>query len=337
MAWIERHWQARTPLTALLYPFSLVFRAIVALRRLLYRANVLPVTQLPVPVIVVGNITVGGTGKTPLVLWLVSLLRDHGMRPGIVSRGYRGKSGAPRPVTAADAPTIFGDEAVLLAQRCHAPVWVGARRAAAAQALLAAHPDCNVIVSDDGLQHYRLGRDIEIAVVDGARSLGNNFMLPAGPLREPADRLATVDAIVVNVSGSAAVGFKTGAPAAFAMSFAGREFHNLLNPRHKVGPEHFAGLEVHAVAGIGHPQRFFDQLRRLGVSFTAHPFPDHHAFSPADLAFPGAHCVVMTEKDAVKCSIFAGENHWVLPVTVDVDRALAELILRRLRKCTHGS
>ena len=195
---LERHWQRITPVSAALYAPSLIFRAIAAARRGAYRAALLKTERLPVPVIIVGNITVGGTGKTPLVLWLVTLLARHGMRPAIVSRGYGGDLASPRPVTAASDPARVGDEPVLLAQRSGCPVWVGADRVAAARALLAAHPACDVIVSDDGLQHYRLARDVELAVVDGARGLGNGLMLPAGPLREPAARLREVDAVVIN-------------------------------------------------------------------------------------------------------------------------------------------
>lgn len=334
---LERHWYENTPLTAVLYPVSLLFRAGVAGRRALYRAGLLRAERLPVPVIVVGNITVGGTGKTPLVAWLAAFLRTQGFNPAIVSRGYGGTSRRPRGVTAASDPARCGDEAVMLARRCGVPVWVGARRAAAARGLLAAHPECDVIVSDDGLQHYALARDIEVAVVDGARGLGNGFLLPAGPLREPPQRLQSVDAIVVNVSESATVGLRAAGPAAFAMSIAGREFENLLNPEHRVGPDYFAGLTVHAVAGTGNPRRFFEHLKRLGLRFTAHPFPDHHAYTAADLSFAGGGCIVMTEKDAVKCRHIADERFWTLPVTAEVDPAFGELILRKLGRHARGS
>jgi tetraacyldisaccharide 4'-kinase len=337
MTWLEQHWSGVTPVTALLLPLSFVFRAAAALRRGLYRAHLLPAVRLPVPVIVVGNITVGGTGKTPVVIRLATLLREHGMNPGIVLRGYGGTARAPRHVTPDSDPAVCGDEAVMLARRCDAPVWAGANRVAAARALLAGHAGCDVIVSDDGLQHYRLARNVEIAVVDGARGFGNNLMLPAGPLRESPARLAAVDAIVVNISESARMGLKATRPAAFAMSLVGREFFNLLNPDHRVGPEHFLNREVHAVAGIGNPQRFFGHLRRLGLSFTAHPFPDHHPYTVADFAFANSDCVVMTEKDAVKCRQFANENYWVLPVAAEVDPAFGELVLRKLGKLTHGS
>ena len=332
MAWLERYWYRSTPLGLVLYPLSLLFRLVVALRRGLYRAGVFGTVTLPVPVVVVGNITVGGTGKTPLVLWLANFLRERGLRPGIISRGYGGRAGAAQGVTAASDPATCGDEPLLLAQRGEAPVWVGTNRAAAARALLDAHPECDVIVSDDGLQHYRLGRDIEIAVVDGTRGIGNGLMLPAGPLREPPSRLTTVDAIIINASQPSGVGFRAKAPAAFAMTLQNRGFYNLLNPDHQAAPELFQNRRVHAVAGIGNPRRFFEHLHRLGITFTAHPFPDHYPFSARDLAFGDADFVVMTEKDAVKCRSFATEKDWALQVDAEIDPAFGELIMKKLGK-----
>ena len=323
---LERHWQRITPVSAALYVPSLIFRAIVAARRGAYFAALLKTERLPVPVIIVGNITVGGTGKTPLVLWLVMLLAQHGMRPAIVSRGYASDLDSPRPVTAASDPARFGDEPVLLARRSGCPVWVGADRVAAARALLAAHPGCDVIVSDDGLQHYRLARDVELAVVDGACGLGNGLMLPAGPLREPAARLREVDAVVINGTARQVVE----AHCVTTMKLEGREFHNVLNPEHVVGPEYFQRQRVHAIAGIGHPPRFFAHLHRLGIEFEARAFPDHHAYTAHDLAYAGADAVVMTEKDAVKCAIFARETHWALRVDAVPDPELGELVLRKL-------
>jgi len=330
MSWLERQWQRVTPASVLLYPPSLVFRAVVALRRKAYSAALLKTRSLPVPVIVVGNITVGGTGKTPLVLWLASFLAGHGMRPGIVSRGYGAEAPEARAVTPVSDPGRVGDEPLLLAQRSGCPVWIGADRVAAGLALLQANPECDVIVSDDGLQHYALARDFEIAVIDGSRGLGNGFMLPAGPLREPPARLRQVDAVVIH-----------GAPrplakrkGAVAMKLEGREFRNLLNPGHAVGPEHFQRRRVHAVAGIGNPARFFAHLEALGLTFEAHAFPDHHGYTAADLAFEGAETIVMTEKDAVKCASFAHETHWALRVDAVPDPELGELVLRKVRTPT---
>ncbi|MBI3041848.1 MAG: tetraacyldisaccharide 4'-kinase [Betaproteobacteria bacterium] len=329
MAWIERHWQSVTPVSALLYPASLLYRAAAAARR----AALSPV-RLPVPVVVAGNITVGGTGKTPLTLWLAQFLAARGFTPGIVSRGYGGRSRAPRRVLPESDPAACGDEAVLLARRSGCEVWIGADRVAAARALLAAQPACDVVLSDDGLQHYRLARDLEICLVDAARGLGNGWLLPAGPLREPPSRLAEVDAVLVN--GGPAAAIATGRAPRFAMRLEGREFRNVLNPEHRAGPEHFHGRRVHAVAGIGHPRRFFRHLQELGLDFTAHPFPDHHPFTASDVAFAPSEAVLMTEKDAVKCRLFATEMHWELVVDAAPDPGLGELVLERLAQASRA-
>jgi tetraacyldisaccharide 4'-kinase len=331
LAFLDRHWYRLSWLSLLLLPFAAAFGSMVALRRALFRAGILASHRMPVPVIVVGNITVGGTGKTPLVLWLCDFLRSQGYVPGIVSRGYggRGQTMAVRPDTAAD---VAGDEPVLLAQRSRCPVWIGRDRVAAARALLAVNPACDVIVSDDGLQHYRLQRVVEIAVIDGSRGIGNGLPLPAGPLRENAGRLADVDALVVNGDGVAPV---SGVPA-FSMTLAGSGFRNLLNPGFHQQAAAFHGKRIHAVAGIGNPARYFDHLRRLGLSFAAHAFADHHAYTQADLEFDEADAIIMTEKDAIKCTRFARENHWVMPVDACVDPLLGRLILEKL-KTRHGS
>ena len=329
MTWIERYWQTVNPLAALLYPLSLVFRLAVLIRKTLYRAGMLTVHRLPVPVIVVGNVSVGGTGKTPLVLWLAALLRSRGRRPGIVSRGYGGP-GRVQPVTPESDPATVGDEPVMLARRGGLPLWVGRDRVAAAGALLAAHPECDVIVCDDGLQHYRLARDLEIAVVDGERGLGNGWMFPAGPLREPRARLAEMDAVVVNGAGAAAL--TLGAEALYAMTLNGETFHNLHHPDRRVGPEHFSGRRVHAIGGIGNPQRFFEHLQQLGLEVIAHPFPDHHPYTAVDTAPWRDEEVIMTEKDAVKCRAFATEHWWVLGVDAELDPALGELVMQRIAR-----
>ena len=323
---IERHWHRLTAVSLALFPLSLVYRAVVAARRAAYAAGWPRTHRLPVPVVVVGNVTVGGTGKTPLVLWLAAFLQRNGRRPGIVSRGYGGTAATPSAVTAEADPTRVGDEPVLLARRSGCPVWVGIDRVRTARALLSANPACDVVIADDGLQHYALARDVEIAVVDGARGLGNGLMLPAGPLREPASRLMAVDAVVVNGTG-AAIPVAGG----LAMRLEGRNLRNVFQPQRVVGAEHLRGRRVHAIAGIGNPQRFFAHLREIGLDFEAHAFPDHHAYTPDELAFPGAEAIVMTEKDAVKCAAFASERHWVVPVDAVPDDELGELVLRKLR------
>jgi tetraacyldisaccharide 4'-kinase len=332
MARIERHWYGITPLHLLLLPLSLLFGLLAATRRLFYRLGIYRSEKLPVPVVVVGNITVGGSGKTPLAIWLAEQLQDAGWHPGIISRGYRGSADAaqspsPQEVSPDSSPTETGDEPLLMAQRRLCPVWIGRDRPAAARALLAAHPECDVIISDDGMQHYRLQRDAEIAVVDGHRRFGNGFLLPAGPLREPPSRLASVDAVVVNGGVDDA---SAGSGKGFSMQLHGELFHNLANPEITRRAGDFNGARLHALAGIGHPERFFRHLESLGLSIARHPLLDHHRYTPADLAVEGADAILMTEKDAVKCASFADEKCWVLRVDAQVDPALAQLIIRKI-------
>jgi tetraacyldisaccharide 4'-kinase len=319
MSFAERHWYRLSPVSLLLLPVSLVFGALVALRRALYRAGVLRAARLPVPVIVVGNLTAGGTGKTPLVLWLVDDLRRRGRSPGIVSRGYGAGARPPRAVRPGDDPGLAGDEPVLLAERSGAPVWIGADRPAAARALLAANPGCDVIVCDDGLQHYRLARDFEIAVEDG-RGCGNGLLLPAGPLREPRSR--RVDARVVNSDSAPPAG-------ALRMRLVAQGLHRLSDGA-RIAVEDLSGKRLHAVAGIGDPARFFRSLEALGLRATPHPFPDHHRYLPGDLDFPDCDYVLMTEKDAVKCRRFGRSDLIVLRVDAAPAPALAELIIDRI-------
>ncbi len=331
MPFSDRHWYRLSWLSVVLLPLAALFRICAIVRRHAYTVGMLRSTRLPVPVIVVGNITAGGTGKTPLTLWLCGILQDQGFRPGIVSRGYGGHTSL-QSVTADSDPAESGDEPVLLARRSRCPVWIGRDRVAAARAMLAASPSCNVIVCDDGLQHYRLQRDIEIVVIDGSRGLGNGLPLPAGPLREAATRLRSVDAVVINGPGDPGLRIAS----RFHMSLEGSQFHNLLNPDHTAAASDFQGRRLHAVAGIGNPLRFFEHLQRLGLSFTAHAFADHHPFVPADLDFEGADLIIMTEKDAIKCQRFARENLWALAVDAAAEPELGKLILNRL-KTHHGS
>jgi len=318
-----RHWYRRGLLAWLLWPASLAYGFVAALRRLAYRIHVLKSEHPGIPVIVVGNITAGGSGKTPLVLWLAEFLRGKGWHPGIVSRGYGARVEVPRAATIADEASAVGDEPIMLSRRSGCPVWVGANRVAVIRALRAAHPEVDIVVLDDGLQHYRLRRDLEIAVLD-ARGFGNGFLLPAGPLREPRSRLRSVDAVVSH-----------DAPVeGYAMKLHGSEFHRMTDATDRRGPDAFAGQKVHAAAGIGDPGRFFRHLARLGIAAIEHPFPDHHAFRAEDLDFgerPGEGApVLLTEKDAVKLRRFARPNWWVLPVTAQVDPAFGDWLIRRL-------
>jgi tetraacyldisaccharide 4'-kinase len=283
-----------------------------------------------VPVIVVGNISVGGTGKTPLTLWLVQSLQRAGWRPGIISRGYGGSQTGPLAVRLDSDPAEVGDEPLLLARRAGVPVWIARRRARAGRGLLAAHPEVNVLIADDGLQHYALARDLEIAVVDGVRRFGNGWPLPAGPLREMPGRLDTVDAVVVH--GGDADWLSVRVPV-YRMHLEPTRLHHLSDPARTRPLDWLKGRRVHAVAGIGHPERFFELLRSLGAEVQPHVFPDHHAFSRRDLP---QGTVVMTEKDAVKCASFARPDDWVLEVDAVVDPGLQTRICNLLAP-SHGS
>lgn len=324
---IERFWYSKNIGSALLLPVSWVFRLGAAVHRGCYRLALIKPQVISVPVIVVGNISVGGTGKTPLVTWMVDYLRQRGYRPGIVSRGYGGKAKHwPQQVRQDSDPTMVGDEAVLLARRCLCPIAVGPDRVAAARALLE-YTDCDIIVADDGLQHYRLHRDIEIAVVDGVRRFGNQRLLPAGPLREPVARLQHVDAVVVN--GLAGRG-------EFSMKLLGSTLSNIASPQQTYEAGAFPARKVHAVAGIGNPKRFFEHLRKLGLEVIEHPFPDHHPYTAQDIAFEDDLPVIMTEKDAVKCQRFATPRHWVLPVTAEMQDTFEHRFNLLMKRMQHG-
>lgn len=319
--WLQRLWYAPRLSTSgyVLVPLSWAFAAAVWLRRRAYRIGLLRTRRVPAPVIVIGNITVGGAGKTPLTAWVVDLLRRAGLRPGIVSRGYGRASGTVREVTAESAAEQVGDEPLLLATRLCCPVVVGADRVAAAHQLLAGG-EVDAVVCDDGLQHYRLERDVEIAVVDGERGLGNGRLLPAGPLREPRSRLGSVGATVYN--GGKREGQRmrlvAGQPRALRKDGTARSWNT------------FTGQPVHAVAGIAHPERFFRMLRSLGLRVIAHPFPDHHRFRAQDIRFADELDVMMTEKDAVKCRAFADKRHWYVPVEACLEVPAHQALCRAL-------
>jgi tetraacyldisaccharide 4'-kinase len=322
VARIDTYWYRRSPWLWLLSPLSLLFCLLVLLRRTLYRRGVLRTVSFAVPVIVVGNITVGGSGKTPLVLFLVELLRRHGYRPGVVSRGYGGRAKSwPQTVTAGSTAAVVGDEALLLSRRCRCPLVVGPDRVAAVQQLLREH-EVDVVISDDGMQHYRMGRDLEIAVLDGERRLGNGLCLPAGPLREGRGRLRSVDFIVAN--GAARSG-------EWAMRLQVEEPRALDGQRCRALAE-FAAAPLHAVAAIGNPVRFFHTLRGAGLTITEHPFVDHHPFVQGELDFADNLPVMMTEKDAVKYFPYADQRHWYLPVSAILDDDFSRQLLARLER-----
>ncbi len=320
---IETAWRRKNALYYLvLVPLSWLFAAIIYFRKSAYQLGILNSYRMPVPVIVVGNITVGGTGKTPVVMWLVEQLRNHGYRPAVVSRGYGGSVKLPTSVDADSNAGEVGDEPILIASRCVCPVWVGANRVSVAIELLKAQPDCNVIISDDGLQHYSLRRDVEIVVTQSEQRTDMLRLLPAGLLREPLARLNTVDAIVSN-------GEKT-IPTAFEMQLIGEQFYNLLDNNIKACAADFKHKNIKAIAGIGKPARFFEHLNKLGLTFTSTSFDDHHVYTAEDLAQMDCDALIMTEKDAVKCKAFAQPHHWVLPVQASIDAGLIPLILNKI-------
>jgi len=326
--WIHRVWYGDGAFGWILLPLSGLYWLVSGSRRLLYRSGIFRVRRVPVPVIVVGNITAGGTGKTPIVIWLAKELRHRAFRPGIVSRGYGGSGlDAPVRVGTNSAPDLVGDEPVLLARHSGCPVAVDTDRVRAAEAL--ADDGADVIIADDGLQHYRLGRDCEICVIDGARGLGNRRLLPAGPLRELPERLSEVDQLLVNGAMNCcddlSVAEQNAIPFELSAVEACRLNESLTRPI-----ERFSGTAVHAVAGIGNPARFFDLLRGFGIHVVEHAFADHAKLLLADLEFGDDLPVFMTEKDAVKIDRQVGDKFWFVPVTVNIDPALALPVIEQI-------
>ncbi len=371
-AFFVREWQRVSVWQVLLQPLAWLFAFLAAIRRLGFKAGLVPTHRLAKPVVIVGNISVGGTGKTPLVLALVKRLQAQGNRPGIVTRGYTPSARKVRRADRVDTQSgstlmqgervDFSDEAALLAQRTDAPVYVGANRLGAATRMLADEPDVNVVLSDDGLQHYRLQRDLEIAVVDAARAFGNGFRLPAGPLREPVSRLTLVDCVVLN---STIIGVRCVSTMAeiarqvdslrsylracdvpiFEMTYGNERMVRLINDESQsteqtgvdggISPAAFlqqvARKRVTAVAGIGNPERFFDHLGALGIKLTdQRAFPDHHPFAVVDLSTIEADIILMTEKDAVKCYQFDDPRLWMMRVDAKLPDTFYEFVLKKL-------
>lgn len=322
----------RGPAACLLFPLSLLFAALSGLRRALFRLGVLKSERLPVPVIVVGNVFVGGTGKTPLAIWLVQALRHAGFYPGVISRGHGASAEGERLLDATSTAQQVGDEPLLIWQRTQCPMVVGRNRVAAGRALLAAHPQIDVIISDDGLQHYALQRDIEIVLSD-TRGNGNGWLLPAGPLREPASRRR--DFTVINAEIRAA----DWPPETVHMHVTGLRAEHLKDRRHAVSLAELRaaqpGTRIAAAAGIGNPERFFTTLRAAGLTIQPIPLPDHFDFRDFSFAEVEADRILITEKDAVKCrdvtALRDDPRLWVVPVDAHLDGALAERIVEKLR------
>lgn len=301
-------------------PFEALYRHVTRRRAEHFRNDPSAVIRLPVPVVVVGNITVGGTGKTPLIVALAKAMEQRGFMPGIVSRGYGGSERGPYLLTGDDDPAKVGDEPCLIRQS-GVPVAIGRERPEAARLLVDA--GCDLILADDGLQHYRLGRDVEICVIDGERRLGNGHLLPAGPLREPSSRLAEVDFVVVN----------GGVPTTgeIAMRLEGGVAVNMRESSLTAPLADFAGRPAHAVAGIGNPTRFFASLAAQGIAVHGHPFADHHAFTRDDFTFADGCPVLMTDKDAVKCRRFARDNWWRVPVHAVLPESFYDAVAKRIQ------
>ena len=330
--WAQKIWYGGSRLRWLLLPFTWIYAAIIKVRRFLYSSGVFRSQRVSAPVVIIGNITVGGTGKTPLTIWLAQQLAARGYKPGIISRGYRGMVGPkPMEVTADSDPAVVGDEAVLMANRSECPVVVHPDRVAAAKLAIAL--GANVIVSDDGLQHYRLARDFEITVVDGTRRHGNRQLLPAGPLREPVSRLQASNQILVQResegSSEQQLSYRSSdrPPIEFrliASAICRPDNSDIRN----IGD--FSGTKVHALAGIGNPERFFRLLEACDIDVIRHPLPDHAEITPGDIDFSDDIDVVMTEKDAVKCRWLDTSKCWYVPVDVAINDADTEDLLNRI-------
>ena len=325
-SWIERQWYSPASYFRYLFPLAWPFRLVSTVRRGLYSAGFMAADGPDCPVVVVGNLTVGGTGKTPLVIWLAEFLARNGWQPGIISRGYGGMAAAwPQSVEPDSDPRLVGDEAVLISRRTDCPVEVGPNRVHSSRKLQQTGR-CDIIISDDGLQHYALRRELEIVVVDSARKFGNGLCLPVGPLRESVSRLRTADLLVYNGESEAG---------GFGMKLVGDRAVNNLHPSLKMPLSQLAGSICHGVAGIGNPGRFFDHLVSWGLRPKVHRFPDHHRFVETDLCFNDEAPVLMTEKDAVKCFGFARDHHWHVPVEAQLDCGFGTQLLKILKGRLH--
>jgi tetraacyldisaccharide 4'-kinase len=325
---VQRLWAERSILSYGLTPFAVAFSGIATTRRWMYSHFLKPRT-LPVPVIVVGNITVGGTGKTPFVIWLAKALQAKGYRPGIVTRGYKGSRSKHRPilVTSHVQAKAVGDEALVLAQQTGCPVMAGRDRTQAVLALYRRDPKINVIISDDGLQHYRMARQIEIVMMDAVSRWGNGFCLPAGPLREKPCRLDSVDLVIANHGEAEEANWQmTTAPSVYV--------YNVNRPSEKRLLSSFKDHTIHAFAGIGVPERFFGSLEQQGLNIIRHPFPDHTIYQKKDFNIAKGDTIFMTQKDAVKCHTIAPTSAWYVVLEATLPDACLTEILRRL---PHGS
>ncbi len=325
---LDHFWYRSGPLAFFLWPVSWLYCGIATLRKKIQSSA--PKTLVEdLPVIIVGNITVGGTGKTPMVIWLANFLKAYGMKPGIVSRGYKGKAKSwPQRVTSRSNPVEVGDEAVVISRLAGCPVYTGPDRVAAINKLIKENV-VDIIISDDGMQHYKMPRDIEILMIDGVRRFGNQLCLPAGPLRESTKRLKSVDFKVVTAE-------EPGEETEYNMQLIGKELVNIRNPHKRKLLRKFSRQPAHAVAGIGYPDRFFNNLAAAGVQIVRHPFKDHHVFTQKDFLFKNKYPVIMTEKDAIKCKHLAGDDFWYLPVKAKLSHQFGAALIHKLKVVQRG-
>ena len=326
--WVVTTWYGGTRRGRWLLPLAWLFAGVSGLRRALYERGLLGRYRSSRLVVIVGNLTAGGTGKTPFVIWLAGELAGRGLRVGVAMRGYKGAKGSARRLTDVDSASDAGDEAMMIRRRLAVPVAVAPRRADAVRLLEA---DCDVILCDDGLQHYALARDIEIEVIDGRRRYGNAEFLPAGPMREPVERAQRCDFRVVNLGGASAPAHGGAGFGEWPMRLHADMATPLTGGRARPLAS-FAGQRVHAVAGIGDPDRFFAMLRGLGIAVVPHAFDDHHRYQASDFEFGSRLPVLMTEKDAVKCSALANDDFYGVPVRADLPEAFWVTLLSKLRK-----
>jgi tetraacyldisaccharide 4'-kinase len=310
---LQHYWYESSFIVWLLLPLSWLYCFVTVVRRKLYQLKFIKSYSVRVPVVIIGNIVAGGTGKTPLLISLCEYIQKHGFKPGVVSRGYGGSVSGVKQVRENDSARLVGDEPLMIYQRTKVPVVIGADRVAAVNYLLT-NNQCDIVLSDDGLQHYRLKRDFEIAVIDANRKFGNGFCLPAGPLRERVSRLNDVDMVVYN-----GVGEKTSSECFYTLQIVSL---NKLHGGEGGSLSSFTQKPVHVVAGIGNPARFFKQLRQNSVDVIEHAFADHHAYQQDDFSGWDKDCIIMTEKDAVKCRHLSLPDAWFVTVEANFSEML---------------
>ena len=323
----------------ILLPLSFIYFIIITFRSWAYEIGIFKTIRIDVPVVVVGNITIGGTGKTPLIIWLLEKLIKLGMKPGIISRGYNSNANSPQEVFVDSEVSNVGDEALMMKLRYQRddldiPIFVGKKRSQVGKALLKSYPDVNILISDDGLQHYELHRDFEIVVVDGARKFGNEFLIPAGPLREGVAKASKVDALVINSQFVKKNSTDKNGNLAYGMYCYGDLLVNCFN--NKISDLDVLEKEIVVITGIGNPERFFRQLSAAGLKFKKIIFNDHHLFIESDFKDYDDMDIIMTEKDAVKCKNFAKKNFWYLPIHADVEEGLLKKMMKKLRINVNG-